>query len=132
MIKMSEGTADGTGANIKRIIKGSLLSIVITIILLLIFATLLTYTSLAENTIPIVILVITGISILIGSQISTVHIRKNGIINGGLIGIIYILVIYLISSIVTGNFSLSIYSGIMIVVSMITGALGGIIGVNRK
>ena len=119
MIKMSEGTIEGTGNNIKRIVKGSLVSIGITVILLLIFAILLTYTRLKESTIPIVILAITGISILIGSQMSTVHIRKNGIINGGLVGAIYITAIYLISSMVTGNFSLNMYSGAMIAISFV-------------
>jgi len=124
MIKISEGSVEGSRATIKRIFKGSLISIGITMLLLLIFASLLTYTKVSENTIPIVIFVITGISILIGSEISTVHIRKNGIVNGGLIGIIYILTIYLISSIITRNFSLNIYSGIMILISFIAGALG--------
>lgn len=119
MVKMSEGTMDSPGNNIKRIIKGSIFSIGITIILLLIFAAILTYTSLSEKTIPIVVLAITGISILIGSQISTIRIRKNGIVNGGLIGLTYILTIYIISSIITGNFNLNIYSGLMIGISIL-------------
>lgn len=132
MIKISEGTMESTGNNIKRIGKGSFISIAITIVLLLIFSILLTYTRLSESTIPIVVLVITFISILIGSQISTAHIKKNGIVNGGAIGVIYIVTIYLISSLVTSKFSLNMYSIIMIVISCIAGALGGIIGVNRK
>jgi putative membrane protein (TIGR04086 family) len=119
MVKMSEGTMDSPGNNIKRIIKGSIFSIGITIILLLIFAAILTYTSVSEKTIPIVVLAITGISILIGSQISTIRIRKNGIVNGGLIGLTYIITIYLISSIINGNFNLNIYSGIMIGISIL-------------
>ena len=132
MIKMSEGTIEGKGSNIKRVVKGSIFSVIITMILLLVYSTVLTYTSVSEKTIPIVVLVITGISILIGSQISTVNIKKNGILNGSLIGIVYILTIYLISSLATRNFSLNIYSGIMIIIACISGAIGGIIGVNRR
>lgn len=131
MVKMSDESIDYAG-NLKRVVKGSLVSMGITLVLLFVLSMLLTYTSLAETVIPMVVLVITGISILVGSQISTVHIRKNGIINGAVIGLIYILTLYLISSIISGNFTLNFLSIIMIVISLVTGALGGIIGVNRK
>ncbi len=85
--------------NIIRIIKGSIISIILTLLLLLIFAIILTNTSLGENIINPVIIVISVISILIGSSISTLKISKNGLLNGGLVGIIYILTIYLLSSI---------------------------------
>ncbi len=132
MIKMKEMTVEGTGSNLIRVLKGSTASVVITIVLLLIYSALLTYTSLNENTMPIFIIAITGISILAGSLISSLNIRKNGLTNGALVGLIYILVIYLLSSIIGQNFSLNIYSIIMIIVSVIAGAIGGIIGVNRK
>lgn len=128
---MSENISEN-GNNVKRIIKGSAFSIIITLIGLLIYSLLLSYTSVQENTMPTIIIIITVISILIGSTISTSNIKKNGIVNGMLVGIIYIATIYLISSIITGNFLLSSNSIIMIIASVLTGALGGIIGVNKK
>lgn len=128
---MSENISEN-GNNVKRIIKGSAFSIIITLIGLLIYSLLLSYTSVQESTIPTIIIIITAISILIGSTISTSNIKKNGIVNGMLVGIIYIATIYLISSIVTGNFLLNSNSIIMIIISVLTGALGGIIGVNKK
>lgn len=118
--------------NIFRILKGSVTSIILTLILLLIFALVLTYTSVSENTIKPVIIVVSGISILVGSSISTLKIRKNGLINGALVGIIYILTIYLLSSITGTGFAINIYSLIMIIVAIIMGMVGGIIGVNIK
>ncbi len=115
-----------------KILKGSAISVVATLILLIIFALVLTYTNINENTMPTVVIIITGLSILIGSQIATRNIKKNGIINGALVGIIYIICIYLLSSIVTRNFSLNNYAIIMIATSVLIGGLGGIIGVNRK
>lgn len=82
--------------------------------------------------IPTVIIISTIISILIGSSISTIKIRKNGIVNGGIIGLIYILGIYLISSMVEIGFALNIYSIIMIILSILAGMIGGIVGVNIK
>ena len=55
---------------LKNIGKGLMLSLVITFVLLFIFAILMTYTNISENTIDTVIIVITAISILIGSSIS--------------------------------------------------------------
>ncbi len=112
------------------ILKGSAISIILSIILLTIFALLLTYTTLSESTIVPVVLTITGISILAGSTISSRKIKKNGLISGGAIGLIYILFLYLASSICFAGFSFSIYSLIMLVVGIITGIIGGIIGVN--
>ena len=129
MINMSENISEN-GNNIKKVIKGSAFSIIITLIGLLVYSIILSYTSVSESTIPTIVIIITAISILIGSTISTSNIKKNGIINGMFVGLIYIAIIYLLSSIVTGNFLLNITSIIMIITSVLTGALGGIIGVN--
>ena len=131
MIKISDSLNE-SGNNIKKILIGSALSIVITIIGLIIFASLLTYTSIAESTIPTVTIIITIISILIGSSISMSSVRKNGIVNGVLIGLIYIGFIYIFSSVIEGNFALNIKSIIMIIGAILAGAVGGVIGVNRR
>ncbi len=117
---------------ITSIIKGTAISFLTTIIALTVFAVLLTYTDLSENTIKPVIITVTGISILIGSSIGTRKLRKNGLMTGGIIGVSYILIIYLISSVMNSNFALSLISVIMMGVGIIGGILGGIIGVNTK
>lgn len=118
--------------NIFRIIKGALISIIITVIGLLIFAVVLTKSNISESTIPIVIIVISNLSILIGSIICNKRIEKNGIGNGMLVGLIYLLIIYLASSIAIKSFNFNLKSVIMILCSIISGTIGGIIGVNLK
>lgn len=115
-----------------KIIKGVGISLLITLIALIIFSIILTYTNIGERTINPVIMVITAISILIGSSIENTKIKKNGLINGGIIGGIYILILYAVSSILNWKFSLNIQSIIMIITAIIFGILGGIIGVNRR
>lgn len=110
--------------NLIRILKGSITAIIFTLILLFIFAILLTFTPLQENIINPVIIVISAISILVGSSISTIKIKKNGLLNGSLVGFIYILTIYLISSITCVGFAFNIYSIIMIIASIIAGMIG--------
>lgn len=118
--------------NLIRIVKGTVTSIIITLILLLIFAFLLTYTPIQESVINPVIIVITGISLLIGSSISTLKIKKNGLINGGVVGLIYILLIFLASSVTGSGLNINLMSIIMIIGSIVSGMIGGIIGVNLK
>ncbi len=132
MVKMKEINSEDTKSNFIRVIKGSAFAVVLTLILLLIYSAFLTYTKLNESTMPVFVIGITAISILIGSLMSSVNIRKNGIVNGALVGLIYIVVIYLLSSIATKTFSLNMYSIIMIIISTVAGAIGGIIGVNKR
>ncbi len=122
----------GENKSIINILKGVGISLAFTLILLIIFSVILTYTKIQENAINPVIMIITAISILVGSSIGNIKIRKNGLLNGGIIGAIYIITIYLISSILNWKFSLNMQSIIMIIVAIMFGILGGIIGVNKK
>lgn len=116
--------------NVINIIKGFTLAIIFSIIFLTIFAILLTYTTIPESTIMPVVLTITGISILIGSTICSRKIKKNGLIYGGIVGFIYIFILYLASSLCLTGFTISTNSFIMLAVGVITGIIGGIVGVN--
>ena len=118
--------------NFTNIIKGVIISIIFTLIFLFIFSLVLTYTNISEQFITPVIIVITAISIFIGSSIGNIKMKKNGLINGALIGGIYLLSIYLLSGIINQNFALTIQSIIIIIAGMICGMFGGIIGVNKR
>lgn len=123
---------ESSSNNIIKILKGSAISMITTLILLIIFSVLLTFTNINERTMPTVIIMITALSILLGSQITTLKIKKKGIINGMAVGGTYMITLYFISSIVSKNFSLNKYSIIMMATGLLIGGLGGIIGVNRK
>ena len=114
------------------ILKGVIISIIFTLIFLFAFSVLLTYTNISESFIAPVIIVITAISIFIGSSIGNIKMKKNGLVNGALIGGIYLLSIYLLSGIINQNFTLNTTSIIIIISGMICGMFGGIIGVNKK
>lgn len=117
---------------IMNLAKGIGISLIVTVVLLIIFSVLLAYTNISETVISPVIMIITAISILIGSSIVNIKIKKNGLINGGIIGGSYILTIYLISSLLNWKFTLNWQSIIMIVLAIAFGILGGIIGVNKR
>lgn len=119
---------ESSSNSIIKILKGSAISMITTLILLIIFSVLLTFTNINERTMPTVIIMITALSILLGSQITTLKIKKNGIINGMAVGGTYMITLYFISSIVSKNFSLNKYSIIMMATGLLIGGLGGMIG----
>lgn len=115
---------------ILRVAKGLMISIIITLITILLFSIILTYSNISENIIPIAIIILTFISILIGAIISTRNVNKNGMINGGIIGAVYVILLYLTSSILNTGFVLNSYTIVMIIAGIIAGLIGGIVGIN--
>ena len=77
------------------VLKGAGISLLMTVIFLIIFSLLLTYTNIQENGINPVIIMITAVSILIGSSIGIGKMKKDGLINGAIVGVVYMIVIYL-------------------------------------
>jgi len=128
-MEIYQGTTNKTVVNI---VKGVGISLIATLIFLFVFALVLTYTNVSEQVTSPVIMIITAISILMGSSIGNIKIKKNGLLNGGIIGASYIIIIYLISSILNWSFGLNWQSIIMIIIGIVFGILGGIIGVNKK
>lgn len=117
-------------SNFYSIIKGFVISLILSIIFIWIYALILVKTNIQENTIMPVVIVLSGVSILIGSSIACLHIKKNGILNGACIGGIYFISLYVLSSIALCGFSFNLKSVIMIISGIVLGGIGGIIGVN--
>ncbi|MBQ9314840.1 MAG: TIGR04086 family membrane protein [Clostridia bacterium] len=112
------------------ILRSIAISYFISLLMLMVFALLLAYTNISESTIPIVTFVVSLVSVFIGSSIAMIKIRENGLINGGLVGLIYVLVLYVLSSIFVTGFGLNGFSFSMIIFNVLIGMIGGIIGVN--
>ena len=118
------------GRNIIMIAKGVMLGYLITFILIVVYSIILAYTNVPEKTIPTCIFVISIVSVFIASSISAIKIKENGLKNGGLIGLAYILIIYILSSISSEGFALNSYAISTIIFNILLGMTGGIIGVN--
>ena len=113
-----------------KIAKGILFSFIVTLTSILIFSIILTYTYISESIVPAVIIVLTFISILIGTIISMRKMHKNGMLNGAIIGGAYVIFLYLISSILNTGFTMNTYTIVMIIAGVVSGIIGGIIAVN--
>lgn len=131
-MKRSENQSNELTSNIKIIIKGSIFSAIITLVLLFIYSCILTFTNVSDSTIPVIVIILTIISILMGSSLATNRIKSKGLINGSLVGGIYLCTIYIVSSFLNTGFNFNLYSIIMLATGILAGGIGGIMGVNMK
>ncbi len=118
--------------NLLRVIKGLLLSFLITLPCFLAFALFLTYTDFPEKYTFIAVLITTVISVLTASAYSTRNVRSKGWINGCAVGVLYVAVLYLASSIIFMNFAVDVQVLLTVVIGAIVGCLGGIFGINLR
>ncbi|QIB26542.1 TIGR04086 family membrane protein [Caloranaerobacter azorensis] len=112
--------------------KGVLISIAISIICIIVLAVILTYTSLSENVVPILNSIIMIVSIALGAIYTSVKIKKKGWLNGAIIGLLYFILLILVSYIFIRSYKINSHVIIKGIVAIITGAVGGMIGVNLK
>ena len=92
---------------LKSMCKGTIIAIAISIVSILIFSWLLVKTNIKEESINTIIIIISGVSLLIGTSISSIKLKKYGIINGIVISVIYMIILYLASSFVNNDFSIN-------------------------
>lgn len=120
-----EGFKRGTA-----ILKNVFVAYFLTLIFYFVYSLLLEFTPIPESSIPLFGFISSMLSVFIGSSLAVIKIRENGLINGGLVGLVYILSLYLLSSIFSTGFGLNGYAFSMIIFNIIIGMIGGIIGVN--
>ena len=112
--------------------KGLVFSMCATLIMILVLSIVLSFSSVKENVIMPTVIFISAFSILMGAFLVARKIDEKGIVYGSILGIIYMLILYLISSIMNFDFSLNMNAVLMIAVGILGGAIGGILGVNMK
>lgn len=118
--------------NLVSIAKGIAISYIITIPLFFIFAYILTYTSFPEKYISTSVLITTIISILLAGSTTTKGVRSKGWLNGAFVGFVYMVILYLFSSIAFSDFTVNEHIISMTFIGIFTGAIGGIMGINAK
>lgn len=112
--------------------KSLLLSFIVTLIFFVIFTLIFTYTSLGEKWIPLVNTIILIISISLGAIKMAINSTKKGFINGGIVGLSYMVLLILFSMVVFKNTGFSIYILTKLGIGLATGTIAGMIGVNLK
>jgi putative membrane protein (TIGR04086 family) len=135
---MSVQTAQGIKKNISEhigvfvILRGIIIAYLLTLPAFAIFALILTYSDFPEKYISTVVLITTIISILTAGSTATKNIRNKGWLNGAIVGAVYIIILYFLSSIAFKDFSINRQMILMFIIGLISGSIGGIIGINFK
>jgi putative membrane protein (TIGR04086 family) len=119
-------------ANIVSMIKGIGIAYFITIPLFMVFAFFLTYMDFPEKFLPTAVIITTLISLIVAGWSSTLKVRSRGWLNGGIIGLVYMVILFIASSLVYRDCSINTHVIIMFVIGMITGSIGGILGINLR
>lgn len=113
-------------------IKGTLIALCISLVLILVFAFLLKFTNIPDTAIAPINQVIKGVSIFLGVFIGMKKSKELGLVCGLLIGLSYTLLAFLVFSILSGSFILDITLLTDIIFGAVIGAICGIICVNIK
>lgn len=112
--------------------KGMLIAFAITCILFIGFGILLTYTSLSEESLLLVSLVCTALSAAAAGYDWAACKEKKGLLWGALAGGVYAVLLYIIIGLAGDSFTLELSGLMTLAVAVAAGAIGGILGVNRK
>ena len=102
----------------------------IAIIFLLISSVIFAYTNINDRHLNSFVLGSVMVSILIGSMLLLRKIKEKGLLYGALFGLIYFAIIYLVNVLGFNGFFVSNTLGIYFGICMLSGIIGGIIGVN--
>jgi putative membrane protein (TIGR04086 family) len=116
-------------SRISYLLKGVIMAFVITIILLVFFSLLLRFTSLSESRLHLLNNLTMIFSLAISSLYAAIKIKEKGWLHGGIVGLLYYLVIFLINLIFIRDTEISILLS-KLLISVVTGIIGGMIGIN--
>ena len=118
------------GLKLISLLKGLLASYIITIPAFMVFALILSNLDFPQKLLTPAVVVITVVSVLTAGAVSTKGVRSRGWLNGSIVGFIYMLILYLFSSILCKNFTIDRYVITMTVIGVLAGAIGGIMSIN--
>ena len=80
---------------------------VISMVLIVLYSFVLSYTNVPESSITISVIVIVIVSILLSSTMATRSIKEKGLINGAIIGAMYFILLYFLSGVFGEGFAFS-------------------------
>lgn len=113
------------------LLKGMAAALAVSCIFFIAYGILLTYTALAESTIPVAALCCTALSAGIAGFDWAKCIRRRGLIWGLLAGLVYGLLLWLVTSFGSGDFALHTSFWRMMAVALAGGAAGGLMGIHK-
>ncbi|MGL5712685.1 MAG: TIGR04086 family membrane protein [Paraclostridium sp.] len=105
---------------------------IITLVGLLIYNGLLTFTDISGNSIAMATSAITTASAAFGGFYASKNIKEKGLLYGLLVGAIYIACLMVVVFLAKDNFTFEMTMGYKLLLISVAGGIGGVLGVNFK
>lgn len=121
-----------TGGTALCLLRGMGIAFAITCIIFIGFGMILTYTAASEESLPLVSLICTALSVAAAGYDWAACKRKRGLLWGALAGLVYTALLYVITSLAADSFVLHASGLMTLAVALAAGVIGGILGVNRR
>lgn len=112
--------------------RGLIRGYILSLLLFLVSGMLIAFTMLGEGIISAVASGILILSVAYAAIYCAAKIGSKGWFHGALVGLVYILIMLLFSKIFLSEFSLDKYVSYKVLISIATGVVGGMIGINIK
>ncbi|HHW90316.1 MAG TPA: TIGR04086 family membrane protein [Clostridiales bacterium] len=113
------------------VLKGLTIALIISLVLILAMALIITFVDVSDTTIAIINQIIKAISLLIASIIAFKE-KSNGWKKGLILGVIYIVAAFLIFSLMDGKFTFGWNILFDLIAGAVMGIICGIFAVNKK
>ena len=121
-----------TGGTALCLLRGMGIAFAITCIIFIGFGMILTYTAVSEESLPLVSLICTALSAAAAGYDWAACKKKRGLFWGALAGLVYTVLLYLVTSLAADSFALHASGLMTLAVALAAGVIGGILGVNRR
>lgn len=114
------------------LLKGMIVSIVLTFILLLGICCLCYFLTVSEQLLSLFVFLSTGISVFTGAFLTSLRADSSGLLHGLIHGFFYLLIVFVWGLVVNKGFFWNTHLLSMSLCILATGMLGGILGINFK
>ncbi|MBE7019991.1 MAG: TIGR04086 family membrane protein [Ruminococcaceae bacterium] len=118
--------------DLKRAVISSGVALILTFILFILCSLLTALSIIGDGAIRTVVIIITCISAFIGGYLTARNVYEYGLFNGLATGLIYFLMLYVLSVIMTFTFAANgeLFKGLLFI--LIASGIGGVAGINSK
>lgn len=110
--------------------KGVLRGVILTTVCLVIYSIIMNFVDMSPKTTSVVYMVITSLSILLGSVYSSRINGENGWIVGLLVALIYMALLIIVTALVNGGLVFTTLILVQLILALLVGVFSGMLGIN--
>lgn len=103
-----------------------------TLLSLLIFAVIITYTDFPGKMVSPIVILLTVLSILLAGFLTAKRKNSKGWLIGAATGLVYMIILYIIGALIYNNVGFGANTLAMFALGVLSGSFGGILGINLK